>query len=340
MRVKRDDGMNFVRGGRTMVRAFGICAVAVMLGGTGRVARAQAAPGPMHPADQEEAPPPIDHSTDYGDVTRTPTPPPPPPLKSDLAGSWKFNVDESDDPREKLKEARQGSGGRDSNGGNRGGNGGGNGGNNPGGIRIGGVGQPYPNGGSSGGNNGGGNPRSGGANGSPSAELSTNNTQIQEFTNPTATMNVTMKDVNEIDFKDGDGRVRTFFTDDRKVDKPKDPKPDDPKQFDAYWEDTKLVAKDDLQKSVRVTRSLEPAPGGMQLIENVTIETNHSNGYVELKYVYDRVGERPPVPAGAAGPAPIKSVAAAPKGGVNPGGSDSSGDDSGDRPTLKRPPQQ
>jgi len=76
----------------------------------------------------------------------------------------------------------------------------------------------------------------------------------------------------------------------------------------------------------------------MQLVETVVIETNHSNGYVELKYVYDRVGERPPVPAGAA--APIKPVALAPKGGVNPGGSESSGDDSGDRPTLKRPPQE
>lgn len=334
MRTKHLSGLRLARPGRTVVCVAGVCAAMVMLGGMARVARAQAAPGPMRPADQQEAPPPIDHSTEYGDVTRTPTPPPPPPLKSDLAGSWKFNVDESDDPREKLKEARQGSGGRDSNGGNRGGNGG----NNPGGIRIGGVGQPYPNGGSSGGNNGGGNPRSGGANGSPSSELSTNNSQIEEFTNPTATMNVTMKDVNEIDFKDGDGRVRTFFTDDRKVDKPKDPKPDDPKQFDAYWEDAKLVAKDDLQKSVRVTRSLEPAPGGMQLVETVVIETNHSNGYVELKYVYDRVGERPPVPAGSA--APSKSVALAPKGGVNPGGSESSGDDSGDRPTLNRPPQE
>ena len=126
----------------------------------------------MHPAPQSSS----NDPTGYGDVTVSHRPPPRPAYKTDLAGVWKFDQDDSDDILEKLKEAREGSGGRDD-----GSNG--NGQNSPrsnnGGIHMGGMGSPYPGGtGSGGGNNGAGNPRSRGANGSPSSELSVNNPEI------------------------------------------------------------------------------------------------------------------------------------------------------------------
>jgi hypothetical protein len=93
--------------------------------------------------------------------------PPPPPQstapkliggKPDLSGTWALNKDDSDDPRQAMREAAGNSGGGNGNGGN-GGNGGGNGGGGPrigmggGGGGMGGGGW----GGRGGGGNGGGN---------------------------------------------------------------------------------------------------------------------------------------------------------------------------------------
>ena len=282
---------------RVIVPAF-LCAGLSVLAVPQRAA-AQAPPGPMHPAAQSNS----NDPTGYGDVTVSHRKPPRPAYTTDLAGVWKFDQDDSDDILEKLKEAREGSGGRDD--GNNG-----NGQNSPrsnnGGIHMGGMGSPYPGGtGSGGGNNGAGNPRSRGANGSPSSELSVNNPEIEEYTTPAGQLTFVMKD-NEIDLTDDSGRQRTYFTDDRRIAKAENQKPGDPKQFDAYWEDVKLVAKEDLPHSVRVTREFTPQPGGMQLLEHVIIETNHSNGYVELNIAYDRVGQ-PPAP-----PAPKTQTASAP----------------------------
>jgi hypothetical protein len=315
-------------------------------------AAAQAAPGPMHPAPQSSS----NDPTGYGDVTVSHRPPPRPAYKTDLAGVWKFDQDDSDDILEKLKEAREGSGGRDD-----GSNG--NGQNSPrsnnGGIHMGGMGSPYPGGtGSGGGNNGAGNPRSRGANGSPSSELSVNNPEIEEYTTPAGQLTFLMKD-NEIDLTDDSSRQRTYFTDDRRVAKAENQKPSDPKQFDAYWEDVKLVSKDELPHSVRVTREFTPQPGGRQLIEHVTIETNHSNGYVELNLAYDRVGQVPApppptpktqtasAPANDGAPHAITSVSTPNGTGANSGSSDPNAppatvpnatqSGTSDAPTLKRP---
>jgi hypothetical protein len=250
--------------------------------------------------------------TSYGDVTRTRTKPAKPATQFDIAGKWKFDQDNSEDVIEKLKEARQGSGGRDD--GNTGSTSGNGSPRNNGGIHMGGMGSPYPGGtGSGGGNNGAGNPRSRGANGSPSSELSVNNPEIDEYTTPADILNFTWKD-SEIDLKDDVGRERTYFTDDRRVAKAENQKPDEAKQFDAYWEGLKLTAKEDLPHSVRVTREFEPQPGGRVLYENVTIETNHSNGYVELKLAYNRVGDAPPPP-----PPTVKTAATGDAGGGTPG---------------------
>jgi hypothetical protein len=338
-RVTLKTELSWIRAG--VLVALGAAALAMP-----RTAVAQAAPGPMHPVANSDA---SDDPTAVGDVTRTRRPPPRPATKYDLAGVWKFDQDESDDILEKLKEARQGSGGRDD----------GNGNNNPhtsnnGGIHMGGMGSPYPGTGSGGGNNGGGNPRSRGANGSPSSEISANNPEIEEYTTPAEKLTFVEKE-NEIDLSDDASRQRTYFTDDRRIAKPENQKPSEPRQFDAYWEDANLVAKEDLPHSVRVTREFQPQPGGRQLVEKITIETNHSNGYVEYQVAYDRVGEPPPPPppsapkpitstttaqAPAGGAPPITSTTTAPaNGGAPPATVPNATQSAGpsDAPTLKRP---
>jgi hypothetical protein len=240
------------------------------------------------------------------------------PQRKQLFGFWRLNVDESDDAHEKLKEA--------SNDGNvaspRGGGGGGNGGGGqPGGIHVGGMGSPFPGGG------GGGGSRRGGNNGTdsdldraqmqellnPAGSLSvalkdsaaaadTQGTGEAKGTSDTKgtadgkgaadAQNATApKDPNsqEIVVTDDLGRERVYYTDGRKVPKPKDEKY---QEFDAYWvESYRLVAEYDGSHGARVTRSYEPAPGGKQLYETVRLERTRSYGPVEIRYVYDLAPE-------------------------------------------------
>ncbi len=120
--------------------------------------------------------------------------------------------------------------------------------------------------------------------------------------------------------KDDSGRQRTYFTDDRRVAKLENQKPDEAQQFDAYWEGVKLVAREDLPHSVRVTREFEPQQGGMVLFENVTIETNRANGYVELRLSYDRVGQPPPPAAPKTATAKNGTISGSATGAANGGG--------------------
>src|ERR1700692_2525874 len=109
-----------------------LCGICVF--SAGRLS-AQAPPGPLPPSHP------------------LPPPPPAPPAKKKpqaesrktLAGFWKLNADESDDPQRKLEEARQ------TRAGSGGGPGGGPGGGSGGGPRVG-IGFPYP--GSGGGGHG------------------------------------------------------------------------------------------------------------------------------------------------------------------------------------------
>ena len=256
---------------------------------------AQAAPGPMRAPDS---------SPDTTGPVSGPTVRPEEPLmpqRKQLFGFWRLNVDESDDAHEKLKEA--------SNEGTvtspRGGGGGNGGSSGPGGIHIGGMGSPFP----GGGGGGGGSSRRSGNSGTDS-EL--DRAQMQELLNPAGSLTVALKDPaaasdakiaadaqstaapkepnsEEIDVTDDMGRKRVYFTDGRKVPKPKDEKY---QEFDAYWvESYRLVAEYDGSHGARVTRSYEPAPGGKELYEIVRLERTRSYGPVEIRYVYDLAPE-------------------------------------------------
>src|SRR5262249_26251779 len=135
------------------------------------------------------------------------------PRTKSLAGTWRLNTDESDDPGKKLQQAR-GSG----NGGRRGG---------------GGMGRGRPGGGGLGGHGGyRGRKQEGGASDSDRKKM-------QLFLEPSRRLTVSQKDP-EIDLSDDDDRKFVFFTDGRKVEKSKDP---NHQNFDGKWEEHRLVAE-------------------------------------------------------------------------------------------------
>lgn len=277
------------------------------------VLRAQASPGPMHPPDESSSP---DAAQPASGPTVRPEAPAM-PQRQQLFGFWRLNVDESDDAHEKLKEASN-----DGNVASPRGGGGGNGGGQPGGIHIGGMGSPFPGGGGSGGS------RRGGNNGTDSeldraqmqellnpagsltvalknpaaAAADAKETGDAKGTSDTkgdadakaaasAQSETAANDPNsqEIEVTDDLGRERIYYTDGRKVPKPKDEKY---QEFDAYWvESYRLVAEYDGSHGARVTRSFEPAPGGKQLYETVRLERTRSYGPVEIRYVYDLAPE-------------------------------------------------
>jgi hypothetical protein len=231
-------------------------------------AAAQAPPGPIRPAAD---------SGDSGTASSRPTVQPEMavPDKKQLFASWKFNPDESDDAQDKMREAR--GTGVDNPANPRGGGGNGTG------IHMGGIGSPYP--GGAGGGNGGGNPRNGGSNNNSDYDRQ----QLQELMNPAGSITLAIKDTQdakngEVLLTDDSGRQRAFFTDGHKVQKPKD---DKYQEFDARWEDYRLVAEMGGSHGPQITRSFEPAPGGKQLYEIVRLERTRSNGPVEIRFVYD-----------------------------------------------------
>src|SRR5580704_5913507 len=148
-----------------------LCAVCAAL--PARLA-AQAPAGPIRPAAD---------SGDSGTTSSRPTVQPEMaiPDKKQLFASWKFNVDESDDAQEKMKEARGTGVDNPANPRSGGGNGTG--------IHMGGMGSPFPGGG--GGGNGGGNPRNGGSN---SNNGDYDRQQLQELMNPAGSITLAMKD--------------------------------------------------------------------------------------------------------------------------------------------------
>jgi hypothetical protein len=262
-----------------------------------RPTSAQASPGPMRPGGESSS-----DVTEPGTRAVARAEEPPMPERKQLFGFWRLNVDESDDAHEKLKEAsNEGSVTSPRGGGGNGGNGGSSG---PGGIHIGGMGSPFP-----GGGGGGGGSRRGGNSGTDS---DLDRAQMQELLNPAGSLTLALKDPapaadskdgsaaksegaakgpndEEIDVTDDLGRKRVYYTDGRKVPKPKDEKY---QEFDAYWvESYRLVAEYDGSRGARISRSYEPAPGGKQLYETIRLERTRSYGPVEIRYVYDLTPE-------------------------------------------------
>jgi len=155
---------------------------------------AQAPPGPLpgaQPKDGTVATQPAANASHAADLPRT----------KNLAGTWKLNTQESDDPRQKLHQASSSGGGQG------------------GGRSPSGTGGSWPGMGGHGGYGGygGGGRRMGGG-----GESDEDRQKIQLFVEPAAQLTIVQKEP-EIDINDDSDRKFAAFTDGRKIEKSKDP---------------------------------------------------------------------------------------------------------------------
>jgi hypothetical protein len=205
---------------------------------------AQAPPGPLPPSQ--------------------PLPPPPkaPPAKkkpviesrNTLAGFWKLNTEESDDPKNKVENARQS---KDRSGG---------------GPRVG-VGLPGP--------GGGGNDPYGGR--GMGGGIDEGSLRLMELVRPAFSQTIDLKD-KEVDTTNEQDTKLVIFTDGRKLPKQKD---NGPQQILAHWDGAKLVTDEKSPQGKTMSRTFELSFDGKQIYETWRIEGSRSMSDLIIRYVYD-----------------------------------------------------
>ena len=225
---------------------------------------AQAPPGPLPPSHPLPPPPPAPPAKKKPQVE---------PRKT-LAGFWKLNSEESDDPQKKLEEARQTKAG--SGAGPGGGSGGG-----IGGPRVG-IGFPVPGGGPNGPNGpyGGGGGGMGGNGGETTEEM-------RALVRPDFSQIIELKDT-EVDSTDDHANKLVFYTDGRKIQKSKD---DSLQQISARWNGSQLVTDEKGPRNKKMSRTLELSSDGRQFYETWHIENGRSGSPIVIRYVYDAATE-------------------------------------------------
>ena len=210
--------------------------------------RAQAPPGPLpQTPSRDSSTPPVKPAVP--NVPRTKI----------LAGTWRLNMDESDDPAKKLQQGR----GSDSGSQGRG--------------RRGGMGGGWPGGGMGG--------HGGGRGGMGGGESDADREKMHLFLEPARELNVSQKEP-EIDFHDDADRKLALFTDGRKLEKSKDP---NHQEMDAKWEEYRLVAEGKDPRGNKYERSYEVLEGNQQLRETLFLKVGRNNTEITIRYVYDLV---------------------------------------------------
>lgn len=215
---------------------------------------AQAPPGPLppsHPLPPAPSAPPAKKKVEV-------------PARKTLGGFWKLNADESDDPRQKLEDARKTKAGPDPGSGGP-----------MGGPRVG-IGYPYPD--PSGGPNG---PYGGGRRNA--GDTSADNQELQEVVRPATTQEIMLRDV-EVDSSDEHRNRLIFYTDGRKIEKSTD---DSLVEVSARWNGPQLVTDETGPKKRKMSRTLELSPDGRQMFETWHIQGRRSDSEVVIRYVYD-----------------------------------------------------
>ncbi|HET8967226.1 MAG TPA: hypothetical protein VFN20_13460 [Candidatus Acidoferrum sp.] len=207
---------------------------------------AQAPPGPLPGAASQDSSPNAPARAAAPNVPRI----------KNLAGTWKLNTDDSDDPHKKLQQARGGGRGK--------------GGGRPS-IGIGGGG--WPGGGGYGGRRAGG------------GESDEERQKMLLFLQPAQQLNIAQKEP-EIDIGDDSDRKFTAFTDGRKVEKSKDP---GTQQFDAKWDEYRLVMEGKDPRGNKYERSYEVLEGNQQLRETLLLKVGRNNTEISIRYIYDLV---------------------------------------------------
>ena len=234
---------------------------------------AHGAPGTLAPAQSQEQ--------------SSPQPAAKQPPRTTLAGSWKLNRDESDDPRQEVRAAESSS--SSSAGGYPGGNypgggyPGGPGGGYPGGGYPGGG---YPGGGYPGGGRRGGNPPGGGPYGQNTSQDIEDNPKIQPLIHPSRLLTIELKSP-EIDVTDDDLHKLSLYTDGRKLQKSKD---NNNQEVAARWDGSQLVSDEKSPLGGKMNRTFELSRDGRRLFETLHIDNGRSNTPISIRYVYDIAG--------------------------------------------------
>jgi hypothetical protein len=197
----------------------------------------QAPSGPITAAPSQTAP---------ATATNRSNPVPPPP-RTTILGAWKFNPDESDDPRKRREDSRG------SNGGYSGGRG-----------RMGGGGGGY------------GGRRS-------SGESDEQREKMRELYMPAKTIRLSMTGA-EVDLVDDRERKRAFMTDGRKLQKSKDA---NYQEIAAKFDGTRLVSDEKDHRGNKMSRTFELSSDGRQLYETLHMTSGRSNTSLAIRYVYD-----------------------------------------------------
>jgi hypothetical protein len=209
---------------------------------------AQAPPGPM------AAPPPSVTASIPGPPKKVEV-----PARKDIFGAWRFNKDESDDPRTRQSQDSGRSGG----------------GGGYGGPRIG-----FPGGGPGGGGNGpyGGSRR-------PEDDSSQ---RLGDLVNPVRELQMLQRNPNdpEVEMYDDRSHRHLFYTDGRKIDKQKDPSLE---EISARWDGSRLVTDEKAPKNGKMTRTFELSQDGRQLTESIRVTDSKGNHPINVSYVYDAI---------------------------------------------------
>ena|SRR6202790_4550161 len=173
-----------------------------------------------------------------------------------IFGQWKLNLEESDDPRKKMEDARENS---------RGGRGSG------GGVSI--AGFPI-----------------GGHGGNRSGESDVDRERMQSALTPANSLTLMQKSAKdpEVDFTDDQNRKRALFTDGRKLQKA-DSKDDSYQEIAAHWDGSRLITDEKSPRGGKMSRTFELSYDGAQLYETLRLTTGRSNTPIDVRYVYDPV---------------------------------------------------
>ena len=197
------------------------------------------------------------------------------PPRTTLAGSWKLNRDESDDPRQIVRDAEAPSSGTTG-----GYPGGAPGGGYPGGGYPGGG---YPGGGYPGGGRRGGYPSGGQQNTGQDIE---DNPKMQPLIHPSALLSIELKNP-EIDVTGYDLHKLSLYTDGRKLQKSKD---NSDQEVAAHWAGSQLVSDEKSPLGGKMSRTFELSQDGRQLFETLHIANGRSYTPISIRYVYDISG--------------------------------------------------
>ena len=239
---------------------FGILTALALLA-PGR-AHGQAPPGPLPslnspPGQQTPEPQP--------ESPRKPKPPAVQP-RTTLAGGWRLNGDQSDDPRQRVRVAERGTGNYP-------------GGGNPGGGYPGGYPGSYPRGPWGGSPFPGGGGRGGPGYGGQDLE---DNPRLQPLLRPADSMTIELTGA-EIDVSGDRGQKLVMYTDGRKLSKPTN----DREEVAAHWDGSQLVSDEKSPVSGKMSRIFELSHDGRQLFETLHIDTGRSETPIVIRYVYD-----------------------------------------------------